>query len=67
MLRSFQTKPESANYTVDQTAHRFGVSSATIWRLLRDGELARVKIGRRTFVRRVDAERFLASRVETAA
>ncbi len=36
--------------SVPDVAERFGVSEATVWRLLRRGELARVKVGTSTRV-----------------
>ena len=52
--------------TVSETAVYFRISRATVWRLLRTGELKKVRIGGRTLVRRVDADAFLAKCVEAA-
>jgi len=52
--------------TVDELATYFRISRASVWRLLRDGQLARVRIGGRTVIRRIDADAFLARCVEVA-
>jgi excisionase family DNA binding protein len=56
----------SAALTVDEAADYIRVSRATIWRLLKSKSLARVRIGGRTVVRRVDLDAFLARAIEAA-
>ena len=41
---------EPLAHSIDETARLLGLSRDTIHRLIRDGELARVKIGSRTLV-----------------
>jgi excisionase family DNA binding protein len=59
-------KPISANeligslaYAPEDAARAVGVSRRTIFELMRDGVLARIKVGRRTLIRRVDLEAWL--------
>ncbi|AZO36313.1 MAG: helix-turn-helix domain-containing protein [Mesorhizobium sp.] len=52
--------------TVSETAVYFRISRASVWRLLRTGQLKKVRIGGRTLVRRVDADAFLESCVGAA-
>lgn len=44
---------------VPEAASMIGVSQSLLWRLLADGDIARVKIGRRTLIRVAELERFL--------
>ncbi|MES0206726.1 helix-turn-helix domain-containing protein [Mesorhizobium sp. LNHC209A00] len=53
--------------TVSETAVYFRISRASIWRLLRSGDLKKIRIGGRTLVRRIDADAFLAKCVEAAS
>lgn len=53
-------------FTVDEVAAYFRISRASVWRLLRSGQLARARIGGRTVIRRVDADAFLARCAEVA-
>ena len=46
--------------TVPTGARYLGVSEPTLWRMLRDNELTRVKLRGRTVVRRVDCDALLA-------
>jgi excisionase family DNA binding protein len=56
----------AAALTVDEAADYIRVSRATIWRLLKSKSLARIRIGGRTVVRRVDLDALLAKLVEAA-
>ena len=51
---------ETAAFTVDEVAACFRISRASVWRLLKNGALARTRIGGRTVIRRIDADNFLA-------
>jgi excisionase family DNA binding protein len=50
-------------YAPEDAARAVGVSRATIFELMRDDVLPRVKIGRRTLIRRVDLEAWLENSV----
>ena len=52
--------------TVAEASDMIGISESLIWQLLRAGDLARVKIGRRTLIRVAELERYLAAS-ETSA
>jgi excisionase family DNA binding protein len=56
----------SAALTVDEAADYIRVSRATIWRLLKNKSLARIRIGGRTVVRRADLDALLAKLIEAA-
>ena len=45
--------------TINETAIYFRISRASVWRLLRSGQLKKIHIGGRTLVRRADADAFL--------
>jgi excisionase family DNA binding protein len=49
----------SAALSVDEAADYLRISRASVWRLLRNRAIARVRIGKRTVVRRVDLDSFL--------
>jgi excisionase family DNA binding protein len=49
----------SAALSVEEAADYLRVSRASVWRLLKNKSLARVRIGGRTVVRRVDLDAFL--------
>ena len=55
----------SGALNVEEAADYLRVSRATIWRLLSNKELRRVRIGGRTVIRRVDLDSFLEQGVET--
>ena len=57
--KTTRLETQSAAFGVDETARFLGVSSSSVWRALRAGSLKRTRIGGRTLIRRVDAERFL--------
>jgi len=38
-----------------------GISESMVWKLLADGSIARVKIGRRTLIRVAELDRFLTA------
>lgn len=56
----------SGALTVPEAADYLRISRATVWRLLSNNLLARVRIGGRTVIRRVDLDAFLARSVEAA-
>ena len=37
-------------FSVDEAAESLGVSANTVWKLIRDGVLRKVKVGRRTLI-----------------
>ena len=45
--------------TVPEAAEMIGISESMTWRLLAVGEIAKVKIGRRTLIRVTELTRFL--------
>ena len=50
--------------TVSEAAAMIGISKSMLWRLLAAGDIAKVKIGRRTIIRVVELERFLEGHTE---
>ena len=52
--------------SVRETAHSMGLAPNTIWNLLKEGRIPRIRVGRRTLVRVSDAEAFMESCAETA-
>lgn len=52
---------EPAVYTVKQFGARFAVSRTRFYRLIQEGQLSPVKIGRRTVVTTTEAQRWLSS------
>ncbi len=50
---------EREAYTVDETAHALNVGRVTVYRLIKEGRLRRVKLGTRTVVPRDAIERIL--------
>ncbi|WP_421793885.1 helix-turn-helix domain-containing protein [Hydrocarboniphaga effusa] len=59
-------EPQKLAYTVGETADLFGVSLATVWRLIRNGELESLKVGKSRRIARAAIEAYLA-RQEAAA
>jgi excisionase family DNA binding protein len=49
----------SAALNVDEAADYLRISRASVWRLLRNRTVARVRIGGRTVIRRIDLDAFL--------
>ncbi|WP_288017010.1 helix-turn-helix domain-containing protein [Blastomonas sp.] len=43
-------------YRIDEVAKMLGLSRTTIFKLMADGELPRVKVGARTLIRAADVE-----------
>ena len=66
-LRVNAVAEERAAMSVDELAIYLRISPASAWRLLKAGKLARVKIGHRTVVRRIDADDFLARCAQASA
>lgn len=56
----------SAALTVNEAASYLRISRTTVWRLLKNKKVARVRIGGRTLIRRVDIDNFLEQSVEAA-
>ncbi len=50
--------------TVPEAAAMIGISESMLWRLLAVGDIAKVKIGRRTLIRVTELERFLEGHTE---
>jgi excisionase family DNA binding protein len=63
MINQIQTP--SAALTVDEAAAYIRVSRATLWRILKSNSLARVRLGRRTLVRRTDLDALLVRSITT--
>ncbi|TPM31452.1 helix-turn-helix domain-containing protein [Mesorhizobium sp. B2-3-4] len=61
------TANSPAVLTVSETAIYFRISRASVWRLLRSGDLPKFHIGSRTLVRRADADAFLERCVKAAS
>ena len=55
-----------AGLSVPEAAGYLGVSTASVWRLLKSGDLPRTRILGRTVIRRSDADAFLARCVGAA-
>ena len=49
---------------VPEAAAMIGISESMLWRLLAIGDIAKVKIGRRTLIRISELERFLGGHTE---
>jgi len=47
---SIDSKVPRVGFSVDETAERIGVSANTVWNMIRRGDIAVVRIGRRTIV-----------------
>ncbi|MEI8697656.1 helix-turn-helix domain-containing protein [Mesorhizobium sp. ISC15] len=54
--------PERIAYTIRQATEATGLSTSFIYKLLKDGVLARRKVGKRTFLLRADLEEFFRTR-----
>ena len=52
-------------FSVDEAAESLGVSANTVWKLIRDGTLRRVKVGRRTLIPATSLEALVAPEPET--
>jgi excisionase family DNA binding protein len=61
------TPPEPVAVPVRGFATRLGVSESHIWKLLRENQLAAIRIGRRTLVPLTELDRLLAQASTTAA
>lgn len=53
--------------SLDDVAKVLGISESSVYRLVRGGELPRVKVGNRTLFAQDDVRTFIASRREAAA
>jgi len=53
--------------SVPDAAEAIGCSTSMMWKLLERGDIAKVKIGRRTVIRITELERFLSEQDETPA
>lgn len=56
---------QPAAFTAEEAADYLRISRAGVYRLMKNGELPRAKIGDRTVVRRVDLDAFLEASVLT--
>lgn len=54
-------------YTVPETGRALGLSAATIWAMLKDGELVARKLRGRTLICREELERVLAAAPDARA
>lgn len=61
-----QVQPRSRFLTVAEVAGSLRVSTMTVYRLIKAGELAAVRIGKSYRVREDDVDRYLASRYTQA-
>ena len=50
---------------VPEGAEMIGISESMLWELLASGDIAKVKVGRRTLIRVAELERFLAAGEQT--
>ena len=50
--------------TVPEAAAMIGISESMLWQLLAAGDIAKVKIGRRTVIRVAELQRFLEGHTE---
>lgn len=57
----------SAALSVEEAADYLRISRASVWRLLKNRAVSRVRIGGRTVVRRVDLDAFLERSIEAAS
>jgi excisionase family DNA binding protein len=56
----------SGALTIKEAAGYLRISEASVWRLLKDKQLRRVRIGGRTVVRRIDLDAFLERSLDSA-
>lgn len=61
-METVQASTGSDRLTLREAHEWLRVSPVTLYRLMARGEIAVVRIGRRTFVERSELERFIASR-----
>lgn len=47
------------SYTINEVRELTGISRSAVYQAIREGRLVAVKLGKRTYVRREDLERFL--------
>ncbi len=47
---------DKLSYSADEAAHALGVSSATIWTMIGEGQVKTFKIGARTLIKREELE-----------
>lgn len=66
MSRVAQSFAEARFLTVQEVADMLRVSSMTVYRLIKAGELAAVRVGRSFRVRDTDVDAYLASRFTQA-
>ena len=58
--------PDRIAYSIDETAHRLGVSRAFLYLEIDRGKLATVKVGKRRLVRVEDEAAYLTAHRQTA-
>jgi excisionase family DNA binding protein len=54
---------EKLSYTIAEAVAASGIGRTTIYELIKQGELPRVKVGNRTLIRRCDLEAMLERKV----
>jgi excisionase family DNA binding protein len=59
-MRTPTPQPKPVSYSVEDAARALGIGRSLAFRLIREGQLAAVKIGRRTVVPVKECEAFLA-------
>jgi excisionase family DNA binding protein len=47
---------DKLSYTVGEAAHAVGISTTTVWSMIREGQIKTFKIGSRTLIRRAELE-----------
>jgi excisionase family DNA binding protein len=55
---------QSAVLNVEEASDYLRISRASVWRMLKNGNIARVRLGGRTVIRRVDLDALLERSVE---
>jgi excisionase family DNA binding protein len=60
--KGFTPDPEDRLLTVAEVADTMRVSNMTIYRLIKSGDLAALRVGKNYRIRQADVERFLAER-----
>jgi len=55
------SEPIQLSHTIKDVIKRTSLSHATIYRAIKDGRLKAVKCGKRTLIKHVDLEAFIAS------
>jgi excisionase family DNA binding protein len=67
MARKSRAPVERQAYTVAEFAHALGLSRAFAYKLIDEGEVRTVRLGRRVLVPRTEVDRILADGISAAA